>query len=384
MQHVMQRILTDRFWQAGISTESMEDFYARVNSSKSSYEGFASTIRGALRQVREKSYSILCYLARLNEKFYGLPGLPDVIANAVYGTVQSLSSHQTTVLVNMSSQLIGRCPVELRSSFLPPVLIALFEQLDGKLNSEWGAVIHRASQANEGDNLGDEMKSESILRLLTFNAVSIANSLLDIDSTLSRDDPILDNRMHKMILVTPQVLGQILIFLTSALRFRDTRSCNTAIQIFGRTIPFFNKPSEVQSYICDSVLKAAITSFNEPYFVDAQKNLASLIAQIISMDSEGGVPRSVLLSLPGLSEEKVDKVVKRVRGSKSAQQGGSAVLGLLSGLRGVSIHELGKMEVSKPVKREFTLGMDVVDEGGNRIRRGGEEELEGVKGMFGG
>lgn len=381
MQHVMQRILTDRFWQAGISTESMEDFYSRVNSSKNSYEGFASTIRGALRQVREKSYSILCYLARLNEKFYGLPELPDVIASAVYGTVQSLSSHQTTVLVNMSSQLIGRCPVELRSSFLPPVLIALFEQLDRKLNMEWAAVVHRTSQANEGDNLGDEMKSESILRLLTYNAIQVANSLLDIDPSLSRDDPILDSRMHKMILATPQVLGQILVFLTSALGFRDTRSCNTAIQILGRTIPFFNKPSEIQAYICDNVLKAAITSFNEPYFVDAQKNLASLIAQIISIESQSEMPRSVIMSLPGLSEERVDKVLKKIKGSKSAQEGARAVLGLLSGLRGVSIHELGKMERPVVVKKEIRE-MDIAVDDAN-IRRGGEEELEGVAGMFG-
>lgn len=384
MQHVMQRILTDRFWQAGISTESMEDFYARVNSSKNSYEGFASTIRGALRQVREKSYSILCYLARLNDKFYGLPELPGVIADAVYGTIQSLSAHQTTVLVNMSSQLIGRCPFDLRGSFLPPVLVALFQQLDQKLKAEWEAVVQRTSQAGEDDNLNDEMKSESILRLLTFNAVSVANSLLDIDPSLSQNDPSNDSRMHKMILANTQVFGQVLMFLTSTLRFRDTRSCNMAIQIFGRTLPFFSKPSEIQSYICDAVLKAAITSFNEPYFVDAQKNLASLIAQIISMDAtENGVPRSILLSLPGLGGDKVDKVIKRVRSSKSAQQGGAAILGLLSGLRGQSIHELGKMPtVEAKNKKVAVVGMEVVvDEGG--IRRGGEETLDGVSDMFG-
>ncbi|KAE9981484.1 hypothetical protein BLS_007313 [Venturia inaequalis] len=383
MQHVMHRILTDRFWQAGISTESMEDFYARVNSSKNSYEGFASTIRGALRQVREKSYSILCYLARLNGKFYGLPDLPGAIADAVYGTIQSLSAHQTTVLVNMSSQLIGRCPADLRGSFLPPVLVALFQQLDLKLNSEWEAVVHRTSQTGEDDNLNDEMKSESILRLLTFNAVSVANSLLDIDPSISQNDPSNDSRMHKMILERTQVFGQMLIFLTSALRFRDTRSCNMVIQIFGRTLPFFSKPSDFQVYICDNVLKAAIQSFNEPYFVDAQKNLASLIAQIISMDAtEKGVPRSILLSLPGLGENKVDKVIAKVRSSKSAQQGGNAVLSLLSGLRGVSIHELGKMPTAevKKKKKVIDVGMEVVVDG---IRRGGEEGLDGVSAMFG-
>jgi exportin-5 len=180
MQLVMNRILIDRFWQAGISTESMDDFYARVSSSKHTYEGFASTIRGTLRQVREKSYSILCYFTRLNEKFYGLPDLPQVLAAAVYGTAHSLSPHQTSVLLNMSQQIIGRCPIELRHHFLPPVLIALFTQLDRKLNTEWAAVNQRTAEAGENDNLNDEMKSESILRLLTYNAIALVNSLLDI------------------------------------------------------------------------------------------------------------------------------------------------------------------------------------------------------------
>jgi exportin-5 len=179
MQQVLNRILIDRFWQAGISTESMDDFYARVSSSRHTYEGFASTIRGSLRQVREKSYSILCYLTRLKEKFYGLPDLPEVLATAVYGTAHCLSAHQTSILLTMSQQLIGHCPIELRQHFLPSIITALFTQLNQKLNSEWAAVNHRTSQASEDDNLNDEMKSESILRLLTYNAVTVANSLLD-------------------------------------------------------------------------------------------------------------------------------------------------------------------------------------------------------------
>jgi len=71
-----------------------------------------------------------------------------------------------------------------------------------------------------------------------------------------------------------------------------------------------------------------------------------------------------------------------VRTSRSAQQGGQAVLGLLSGLRGVSIHELGKMERPKPKEREPITGMEIAVDDTN-IRRGGEEELDGLANMFG-
>jgi exportin-5 len=180
MQHIIQKMLTDRFWQAGISNESMDDFYARVNSSKHSYEGFASTIRGAIRQIREKSYSILCYLTRLEAPFYGLPELPDVLASNVYDTARSLSGHQWSVLLNMSDQLIRGCPIDLRAQFLPAVLTALLQNLKNKLNSEWDIINRRTSQAAEDDNLGDEMKRESILRMLTYHSVLLVNGLLDI------------------------------------------------------------------------------------------------------------------------------------------------------------------------------------------------------------
>jgi exportin-5 len=104
--------------------------------------------------------------------------------------------------------------------------------------------------------------------------------------------------MYKMIFDSQEVLGQVLVFLTSTLRMRDTRSCNITIQLFNRLLPFFRKPSQVHDYLCDNVLKAAITSFNEPHFVDVQKALAGLVAQIIGIDEN--IPRDVILSLPGL------------------------------------------------------------------------------------
>lgn len=87
------------------------------------------------------------------------------------------------------------------------------------------------------------------------------------------------------------------------------------------------------------------------------------------------------MSLPGLGErvEKVDRVLERVRGSRSVAAGGAVVLELLSGLRGVSIHELGKMDQPRANKGKGRLevgGEMAVDD--NTIQRGGEESLVGV------
>ncbi|KIV99830.1 uncharacterized protein PV09_08500 [Verruconis gallopava] len=384
MKHLVQKILTDRFWQAGISNESMDDFYKRVNSSKHSYEGFASSIRGAIRQIREKSYSILCYLTRLEAGFYGLPELPEVLASNVYDTAGSLSAHQWSVLLNMSDQVIRGCPLELRQQFLPIVLTALLRNLEAKLTSEWEIANRSSSEAAGDDNLGDEMKRESILRMLTYHSVLLVNGLLDIDPSVSHSDPGQETRMYRTILASPQLLGQMLMFLTSALRMRDQRSVNVVVLTLNRLLPFFKKPSEVRDYICDAVLKNAIQSFNEGYFTESQTKLAGLIAQIISLDENA--TKAVILSLPNMDPEKVQRRFERLRQTKSPTQGAAIVLEMLQGLRGVSIHELGKITAAPrrkasrdKLKMEMEMG-GIVNDG---IRRGGEEELDGIAGMFG-
>jgi exportin-5 len=164
---------------------------------------------------------------------------------------------------------------------------------------------------------------------------------------------------------------------------RDTRSNSIVTLTLNRLLPFFKKDDEVRDYICDTVLKAAISSFNEAYFVDSQTKLAGLVAQIISLDEEKA--KGIILSLPGMKAEKVERRFERLRNTRSPSQGAGIVLEMLQGLRGVSIHELGKMTAPRRKQSKTTMTADigmagVVTDG---IERGGEEQLEGVAGMFG-
>lgn len=172
-------MLTDRFWQAGISTESRDDFFARVSGSKSTYEGFASTVRGTVRQIRESSYYILYSLTRFRDFFYGISDLPGPLSQALFGNASALSAHHLSVLLSVSTHLIEGCPASLRPQFLPPMIEGLFRELDRKISSEWDAVNRQVIQAGLNENLTDEMKTESILRQLTYSSVSLVAVLLD-------------------------------------------------------------------------------------------------------------------------------------------------------------------------------------------------------------
>ena len=179
---------------------------------------------------------------------------------------------------------------------------------------------------------------------------------------------------------------------------RDGRCCSMICKVFRSIIPLFTHTQQtasaispeaaasVREFISTEVLKACITSLNEPYFADLQKDLATLIANIVVMyTSKTTTPREVLLSLPDITEQKIDKAIAKMTRTHNERSQRSVVLDLLEGVRGVSIHEMGKVEQAKAKKKEnkgvaAQYTMTVENTG---VIRGGEDELDGVAGLFG-
>ena len=411
LQMVVRRTLQDRFWQSGISNETKEEFYARISGSKTSYEGFASTVRGTMRNVREMGYHIIYLMTKFEEQFYGIENLASPLASALFDDAGHLSANHLHPLINLTTGLVQRCPPHYRSSFLPPVLRKLFNTLDAKISADWEA-IGQAEQQNrkENDELSDEMRTESVLRQLTYSMVTFVPFLLEYE----RQAPHLHNghahtnghsprtkvqHVSDLVLSDPSILEPLILFCTHALRMHDGRCCTMICKVFRSIIPLFTHTEQIASsavspeaaasvreFISTEVLKACITSLNEPYFADVQKDLATLIANILVMYSpKTGTPKQVLLSLPDITEHKIDKAMARMMRTQNERSQRSSVLELLEGVRGVSIHEMGKVEQAKAKKKEnkgiapvYTMAAEPTG-----VVRGGEDGLESVAGLFG-
>jgi exportin-5 len=190
--------------------------------------------------------------------------------------------------------------------------------------------------------------------------------------------------MCDFILATPSVLEPILLFCNSTIRVRDTRSVVMIVRVLRTLLPRFKEKSPIRDYFCNDILKSCITSLHEPYFVDCQKELASLIAGTIHLDDE--IPRSIILSLPGMGDEyRVDRRLAKLKTANRSDERmqRSIVLDLLSSIKGVSIHEQGKIQRAAPKKKtKFEEQYMSVDEPA-RIVRGTSQELAGVANMFG-
>ena len=216
---------------------------------------------------------------------------------------------------------------------------------------------------------------------------------------------------------------------------RDTRCCSMILRLFISLVPEFhlvegqvakslpqnlqdgqNAPIEsspippaiasaIREYISLDVLKACVTSFHEPYFVDLQKELASTIAAIVVYYSPiTSTPTDVLLSLPNINPADLDRlrVYMSKPGSHTRQQR-ALVLDLLKDLKGVSVSEMGKLPNSsgfgssrsrKSTRSKMAQGFmsDPVTPGPGSTRAAGmtgvrqatPDGLEGVSNLFDG
>lgn len=180
IQVVMQKMLVDRFWQSGISNESRDEFYARISETSSTFEGFGSSVRGIPRTIRDSCYHIIFGMTRFEEQFFGLQDLSIPLAEALLANATALSAHHLQRLISLVERLVQRCPSHHRETFVPPLLTLFFTQVDKKISIEWESIEQAKIQtAQDDENLGDEMKAESILRATTYAVVTFASGLLD-------------------------------------------------------------------------------------------------------------------------------------------------------------------------------------------------------------
>lgn len=416
MRGMVSRVLSDRFWQAGISDGSKDDFYARVMDKKNTMEGLASSIRGSVRFVRETAYAIIYCMSRLDGQFYGCEGLSGPLSRALFADSIWLSTHQQSNLLNLVRYLVDDCPVEYREQFLPQLLAACFQQMDTKINGEWEKLAQQQSVSADGDDaLKEEMKAESILRQVTYTAVVMVADFLDPNkpskccsicqsvetnaSCLVPRSRKLENgemqangateypSLRKFCLARQEVAEPLLLFCLHGTRMRDHRCCSMVLRLFVSLIPEFRSdehrdphnpsgpaPQEspttvaIRDFIALDVLQACITSFHEPYFVELQKDLATLIASILVYYSPvTSKPREVILSLPNINPAALDRLSPYIaKPHAHVRQQRAIVLDLLKDLKGVSVSEMGKMQKSG-------LG------GNNSVRRTG-----GARGQSGG
>lgn len=198
--------------------------------------------------------------------------------------------------------------------------------------------------------------------------------------------------MRRLCLTNSVLLEPLLMFYMHAIRMRDTRCCSIVLRVFRSILPDFNGDvdpqlaNSIREFISSDVLKACITSLNEPYFVELQKDIAYVIAGIIvNYAGKTNTPREILLSLPGMQQAVVDKCIDVMLGPNvTTRQQRALVLDLLGDLKGISISEQGRISKSAAtVRKERSKMQQAFMKEHQPDARGQSPSLEGLAGMFG-
>ena len=188
-----------------------------------------------------------------------------------------------------------------------------------------------------------------------------------------------------------------MLFCTHALRMRDTRCCSIITRVIRSILQDFAPPNStstvitIREFISSEVLMACIASVHEPYFVDMQKDLAQLIASIwVLYGSSSSTPRSVILSLPGMTDLKVKNTEEALIRSTSSRQQRALILDLLDSLRGVSIAEQGKILDSREERRrarsalqERYMTSEMEGQQNTKVNINDGPDLEGIADLLG-
>ncbi|RMZ85893.1 hypothetical protein DV737_g357, partial [Chaetothyriales sp. CBS 132003] len=403
---VIRRILRDRYWQSGISEGSMNEFHQKVKSSKTSLEGFASSVRARIRTNLEQCYSIIHTLGKLGEEFYSLEKLPAMLTESLLSSSSNLSPHHFSIMLSMLPKLIEDCPPQLRAHFLTPILTELLVQTDAKLTMEWANISQKKSEHHEGEDLKNEMRDDSVLRQTTYRAVNMVAAWVDP----KREEQLSTKK-------ATSILERLLVFITHALTYKDTKSCYTMIVAAQRTVPTFATPAAagdeyapVREYISEEMLRAAVMCIHDGYYAEYQQYYAQLIAiiwlyyglpTVIPGPTTGGgastemtrpaltnTPHNVLAQLPGMTDTKLataanDLLKEGIAGK--AKKLRAVILKLLEGVRGVRISELGKIDqtggkgriLELYKRREGMMGMEgAVDGIGVQARALGDDATQ--------
>ena len=201
--------------------------------------------------------------------------------------------------------------------------------------------------------------------------------------------------MRKFCLTSSTILEPLLLFLTHAIRMRDSRCCGVVLRVFRSIVPDFGSTQQTESpfsasireFISTEVLKACISSLHEPYFVELQKELAHLIASILIYYSPATeTPRQILISLPGIQETSVNRCLDYImRPGIQPRQQRALILDLLRDLKGISISEQGRITKSSSAVRKERSHMQLEfmkEQPTHQDDKRSSPNLEGVASMF--
>jgi len=135
-----------------------------------------------------------------------------------------------------------------------------------------------------------------------------------------------------------------LLLTSKLLVIHDTRAVtHTVRNIQSLLRPLMSTP-HYQHFLANTILEAALLSYNDSYFAETQSELLDLIEQIYSSDTSGEA-KSLFLKLPGVQVSSLTAYEQNLEEHKSARSKRQFTKELLAEIKGLATSEQGRKKV---------------------------------------
>ncbi|SRR6266496_2846823 len=135
-----------------------------------------------------------------------------------------------------------------------------------------------------------------------------------------------------------------LLLTSNLLKIHDTRAVQHTVRNIQSILRTLMPSPHYQQFLSNTILEAALRSYNNSYFAETQSELLDLIAQIYTADPSGQA-KSLFLRLPGVKESSLTSYEQNLSEHKSSRSRRQFTKELLAEIKGLATSEQGRKQV---------------------------------------
>ncbi|SCW01216.1 LAFE_0D07646g1_1 [Lachancea fermentati] len=260
----------ERFWEAGASNKSKDEFIDEHMKAMQTVRDFADSVGHIVRYTREYVLLVVSAISSLGSVLYEIEELPQLLMDsiAIYkpttGDISpGVSTHGWKHIINVAVRpLLKNCPEECAPKFFGAFLPKLFDTLDVLLCQKWSLYMNDIDvnpSPRDDDEMTEEILEENLLRQLTTVVVRLLIDCVGQVSSSSQASKLKLNshqlKMRKIIFGDINIMAPFLKLLNHLMSFRDSKcSFNSILVMKSCLVDTLIKHEKVDEYFTVEVM----------------------------------------------------------------------------------------------------------------------------------
>ena len=273
VQSFVKYSTVERFWEAGASNKSKDEFIDEHMKAMQTLRDFADSVGHIVRYTREYTLLVISAISSLGSVFYELDDVPRLLLDsiAIYKPNSNVispgvSTHGWKHILNVAIRpILKNCPVECTAKFMPSFLPSLFDTLDILLCEKWSHIMtdnYNVTGPTDDDEMTEEILEENLTRQLTTVTVLI---LIDIIGQVGPNSKqklnTLQIKMRKIIFNDITILPSFLKLLNHLISFKDSKCSFNAILLMKSCLAdILIKDESVDQFFTVEVMRTLLTT----------------------------------------------------------------------------------------------------------------------------